>query len=96
MKENKKVPKIKLLEVIEAVLVAVMISKAFMMQPKISENNKKIETLQNELEYEKMRAEEVEELQSKVNTDEYIEKVAREKLELVKGNEKIFIDVSLQ
>ena len=37
---------------------------------------------------------EIEELKGKVNTDEYIEKMASEKLGLIKSNAKVFVDVS--
>lgn len=32
----------------------------------------------------------------KANTDEYLEKIAREKLGLVKANERVFIDITQQ
>jgi len=46
------------------------------------------------IEEEKRKAEELEQLKAVYNTDEYIEKIAREKLGFVKQNEKIFIDAS--
>lgn len=63
-------------------------------QPRIDYNKQKISELKQEIEYEKQRAAEVDVWASKVDTDEYIEKVARTKLGLVKSNEKIFIDAS--
>ncbi|HIU49292.1 MAG TPA: septum formation initiator family protein, partial [Candidatus Avimonoglobus intestinipullorum] len=50
--------------------------------------------LQEKIEYEKQRMQEVDEMKDKVDTDEYIEKVAREKLGLIKDDEIVFIDVS--
>ncbi len=96
MSRRKKRKRISLLGLGVSAAVLMMISKAFIMQPEINRNNDKIEKLQSAIEYEKVRAEEVENLQDKVNTDEYIEKVAREQLGLVKENEKIFIDIASQ
>ena len=64
------------------------------MQPEIDRNKQTISELEQQIEYEKQRAAEVDVWTSKVDTDEYIEKVARTKLGLVKSNEKIFIDAS--
>lgn len=68
--------------------------KGLMQQPQIYANKQKIAKLQEQIEYEQTRQAEIDELSKKVNTDEYIEKVASEKLGLVKSNSKIFIDVS--
>lgn len=65
-----------------------------MQQPKILENQDKIADVQQRIEYEQQRMQEVDELKGKVDTDEYIEKVAREKLGLIKDDEIVFIDVS--
>ena len=46
--------------------------------------------LEVELEKEKLRAEEIDELEEYVGTDEYVEDVAKEKLGLVYPNEIIF------
>lgn len=43
----------------------------------------------------KMKTEELNEIKSKVNTDEYIEECAREKLGLVMPYEIIFVDASI-
>ena len=72
---------------IMVLLVGGMTFKGLMQIPQIARLNTQIE-------YEQDRQKEVEELKSKVNTDEYIEKIAGEKLGLVKSNAKIFIDVS--
>ncbi|MCX7714972.1 MAG: septum formation initiator family protein [Clostridia bacterium] len=78
------------------VLISFMLVKTFLEQPKIAENKRKIEQLNAQIEYEKKRAGEVDAMKYKVNTDEYIEKVARDKLGLIRENEKVFIDVSGQ
>lgn len=94
MKKQKK--RLSLSGLIVTLVVLWMLSRAFMMQPEINANKAMIENLQDKIEYEQIRAEEVEKLKEKVNTDEYIERVAREQLGLVMENEKIFIDVSSQ
>ncbi len=65
-----------------------------MQNPRINERKEQIDNSNHELEYEKARAEQLEDLKDVQDTDEYIEKVAREKLGLVHEDEKIFIDVS--
>ncbi|MDY3031729.1 MAG: septum formation initiator family protein [Clostridia bacterium] len=77
-----------------ALLVCSMIFKGIMQQPQIYANKQRIAELEEKIAYEKTRQIEIDELSEKVNTDEYIEKIAREKLGLVKNNSKIFIDVS--
>ena len=74
--------------------VCAMVVKGVMQQPKILKNQDRIATLQEKIEYEKQRIQEVDELKDKVDSDEYIEKVAREKLGLIKNDEIVFIDVS--
>ena len=71
-----------------------MIFKGIMQQPQIYANKQKIAKLEKQIAYEKTRQEEIDELIKKVNTDEYIEKIAGEKLGLVKNNAKIFVDVA--
>lgn len=92
-KRAKKKNKSLLFWVVSVSIVAFFVN-ALMIQPEILKNKAEIEQLQAQLEYEKLRAKEVDVLKKKVETDEYIEKVARDKLGLIKENEKIFIDVA--
>lgn len=71
-----------------------MIIKGFLEQPKIVENQEQIAKLQEQIEYEKKRLQEVDELKSQIDSDEYIEKIAREKLGLIKQDEIVFIDIA--
>ena len=71
-----------------------MIIKGFLEQPKIAENQEQIAKLQEQIEYEKKKLEEVDELKGQVDSDEYIEKIAREKLGLIKQDEIVFIDIA--
>ena len=71
-----------------------LLAKGVMQQPKITENKEKIEELNSQIAQQEQKIDNLEELKSKVNTDEYIEKVAREKLGLIKENEILFVDVA--
>lgn len=75
-------------------LVGGMLFKGLMQQPQINKNREQIAKLENQIEYETERQAEIENLRDKVNSDEYIEKMASEKLGLVKSSAKIFIDIS--
>lgn len=76
------------------ILVGSMAFKGLIQIPQIMEGKKEITRLTEQIEYEKERQKEVIELKGKVDSDEYIEKIASEKLGLIKSNAKIFVDVS--
>ncbi len=95
-KQNKNRSIYRVLGAIFAVAFSVMIIKGIMQQPHITKNEEEIAKLEEKIEYEKKRAEEVESMKAKVDTDEYIEKVAREKLGMIKRDEIVFVDVSGQ
>lgn len=83
--------------VVLAVLVSIgMIVKGFMYQPAISAHEKRKAEIQENIEYEKQRIKEIDEVTEKVGTDEYTEKVAREKLGMIKSDEIVFVDISGQ
>ena len=90
VKEHQKGLKIALL----VFLVGGMIFKGLMQIPQINASKAEVAKLTNQIEYEQERQKEIEELKGKVNTDEYIEKMASEKLGLIKSNAKVFVDVS--
>ncbi|MGN1115786.1 MAG: septum formation initiator family protein [Candidatus Ornithomonoglobus sp.] len=71
-----------------------MIFKGVMQRPQINQYRAEIADLNEKIQQERDRQAEIDDLKTKVNTDEYIEKIASEKLGLVKSNAKIFIDVS--
>lgn len=74
--------------------MAAMLVKGVMQQPQIIQNEDKIAELHEKISYEQKRMDEVDEMKQKVDSDEYIEKVAREKLGLIKNDEIVFIDIS--
>ena len=79
---------------IVAIFSCGMIFKGLMQYPQIMRNRSEIASLEQKTEEERNRQAEIDDLSTKVNTDEYIERIAAEKLGLVKSNAKIFIDVS--
>lgn len=93
-KQNKNKSIYRLLGIVFVVAFSFMFIKGALNQPQITKNEAEIAELKEKIEYEKKRTEEVEELKTKVDTDEYIEKVAREKLGMIKRDEIVFIDIS--
>lgn len=73
-----------------------MIVKGIMIQPQISANNAKLQQINKEIGYENQRIKEIDSLMAKSDSDEYIEKVAREKLGMIKSDEIVFVDISGQ
>ena len=86
--------KISIPAVLVVIAVAFFLVKGIMQQPQINDNKEKIDDLTAQIAEQEQKLETLEELKDKVDTDEYIEKVAREKLGLIKENEIIFIDVA--
>lgn len=80
-----------------SVVIAVsawFVFKGLMQIPTIEKNRNEIAEVETRLEEEKDRQAEIDDLSTKVNTDEYIERIASEKLGLVKSNATIFYDIS--
>ena len=71
-----------------SLVIAFLLIKGVMLQPEINQNKEKIDNLNGQITKQQQKLDELDELAEKVDTDEYIEKVAREKLGLVKENEK--------
>ena len=88
-KNNKK------LKIVLLILVCcIMVIKGIIQQPQILENKAEIQRLKQEIEYEKSRQEDIQKMRENIETDEYIERIARDKLGMMKQNEKVFIDAS--
>ena len=77
-----------------AVIAGGMVIKGLMQLPTIDENRTQLAEVEANIENEKNRQAEIDNLTQKVNSDEYIEKIASEKLGLVKSNAIIFYDIS--
>lgn len=71
-----------------------MVIKGLMQIPTIEKNRREHSIVQTKIEEEKNRQAEIDDLETKVNTDEYIARIASEKLGLVKSNAIIFYDIS--
>ena len=70
------------------------IINGLMQIPTINANREQTAETKTKIKEEKSRQTEIDDLTTKVNTDEYIERIASEKLGLVKSNAIIFYDVS--
>lgn len=71
-------------------LVAVISVSSISLQAKNKEYIAKEQELTEQIEEEKMRAEEIDELENYVGTNEYVEDVAKDKLGMAYENEIIF------
>ncbi len=76
------------------VLSGWFVMNGLMQLPTINENRLRTAEVNAKIEEEKNRQAEIDDLTTKVNTDEYIEKMAQDKLGLVKSNATIFYDIS--
>lgn len=72
------------------VLLGGLMHKSNDLQERLAVYDAKAATLQQEIEDEQARTEEIDKLKRYMQTDEYAEEVAREKLGLVKDNETVF------
>ena len=77
-----------------AVLSSRLVIKGLMQIPGIEQNKKEIAEIETKIAQEKETQNEIDNLEEKVNSDEYIERIASEKLGLVKSNATIFYDIS--
>ena len=84
------------LVLVTVVASCTMLTKGFMQQPTINICDKRVAEIQESIEYENRRIEEINGIMEKVGTDEYIEKIAREKLGMIKADEIVFVDISGQ
>ena len=60
----------------------------------LSAKNNELKSVQAKIDEESKTSEELKKQKETVNSDEYIERVAREKLGMVKYGEKVFVDVN--
>ncbi len=76
------------------VVALVMIIRGIGIQPDIDANNRVAAELEAKIEAEKEYQAEVDRLKENADSDEYIEKIARDRLGMVKSDEILFIDVA--
>lgn len=92
MKENKKNTKSLIIYlIIFAFVVAVSINAIINQESKKQEIKMQISQYDDELEKLKSEKEELIEQKEKINTDKYIENVARNKLDMFLPNEKVYV-----
>lgn len=72
------------------VLLGGLMLKSNDLKERLTGYDAKAATLQKQIEDEQTRTEEIDKLKKYMETDEYAEEVAREKLGLVKDNETVF------
>ena len=71
-------------------LLGVLLVEGHSLQNKIQQNEVRYAQLEKQLKEEQARTGEIEELQEYMQSDEYVEKIAKEKIGLVNENEIIF------
>ena len=76
------------------VVALVMIIRGIGVQPDINANKQVIAELEAKIQAEKEYQAEVDRLKENADSDEYIEKIARDRLGMVKSDEILFIDVA--
>lgn len=76
------------------IVVAYLLFSLVSQQTSISENNNKIASLENQISEEQIEIERLEQEYANIDSDEYVERMAREKLGLVQANERVFKDSS--
>ena len=69
---------------------SVLTVKGISLQQKVNANASRLSSLDSQIEEEKQRTDDITALKEYMQTDEYIEKTAREKLGMVKDNEILF------
>ena len=72
------------------VILAAVGVRGYYLSAKLAEYDKKKEALRTQIEEEKLRSAEIEEYAKYIQTDEFIEEYARDKLGLVKEGEILF------
>jgi cell division protein FtsB len=81
--------------IIALVLLAISLSPILIDQQKmLYASNKEMSAVQKKIAIENKTKEELLRQKKILNTDEYAEKVAREKFGMVKSGEKVFVDVN--
>ncbi|MBE7015700.1 MAG: hypothetical protein E7417_02620 [Ruminococcaceae bacterium] len=82
--------------IVTALICVTMVAKGIMLQPIVSANQEKEVQLDFDISCENQRIEEINLMTEKAGTDEYIEKIAREKLGMIRSDEIVFVDISGQ
>ena len=73
-----------------AILFIAMMTKSISVEKQLSQYQQELEKLDNKMTEETERTKEIDDMKEYMETDEYAEEVARDKLGLVKDNEIVF------
>ena len=73
-----------------AILFIAMMTQSISVEKQLSQYQQELEELDNKMTEETERTKEIDDMKEYMETDEYAEEVAREKLGLVKDNEIVF------
>ncbi len=76
--------------IVVCLLLAILLFSGYSLKEKVRENEVKLSQLQEAYEQEQARTKEIEDLQEYMQSEEYIEKYAKEKIGLLKENEILF------
>ena len=71
-------------------LLSVLTVRGYQLQKKMERNRTRLSSVEKQIEDEKQRTDDITAMKEYMQTDEYIEKTAREKLGMVKDNEILF------
>ena len=75
-----------------AILFIAMMTQSISVEKQLSQYQQELEELDNKMTEETERTKEIDDMKEYMETDEYAEEVARDKLGLVKDNEIVFKD----
>lgn len=85
----------KLIKKIILIALAIYIIGIFVSQQKtLNAYSKEIKNYENQIEEQQEAQQSLEEMKQNVNSPEYIEQIAREKLGMYLPNEKVYIDIT--
>ena len=73
-----------------AILFIAMMTQSISVEKQLSQYQQELEELDNKMTEETERTKEIDDMKEYMETDEYAEEVARDKLGLVKDNENVF------
>ena len=73
-----------------AILFIAMMTQSISVEKQLSQYQQELEELDNKMTEETERTKEIDDMKEDMETDEYAEEVARDKLGLVKDNEIVF------
>ncbi len=92
--KEKKHGKMKMTSIVIIAASCFMLIKGASLQPQIIKNQDKIAELRERKNYEQKRGEEIDKMKQNSDSDEYIERIAREKLGMIRKDEILFVDIN--